>query len=112
MRCCSRSSPAAVSARRSCRGRRAARAAGWREPPGAGGVGMTNAEVVALAASHEMPVYARQPVAFVRGRGAELWDADGKRYLDFFAGLAVNNVGHCHPAVVSAIREQAGMLLH
>ena len=73
---------------------------------------MTNAEIVALAAAHEMPVYARQPVAFVRGRGAELWDADGKRYLDFFAGLAVNNVGHCHPAVVSAIREQSGMLLH
>jgi len=73
---------------------------------------MTNADVVALAAAHELPVYARQPVAFVRGRGAELWDANGKRYLDFFAGLAVNNVGHCHPAVVSVIREQAGMLLH
>jgi acetylornithine aminotransferase len=73
---------------------------------------MTNEDVVALAAAHEMPVYARQPVAFVRGRGAELWDADGKRYLDFFAGLAVNNVGHCHPAVVSAIREQSGTLLH
>jgi len=73
---------------------------------------MTNEDVVALAAAHEMPVYARQPVASVRGHGAELWDADGKRYLDFFAGLAVNNVGHCHPAVVSAIREQSGMLLH
>jgi acetylornithine/N-succinyldiaminopimelate aminotransferase len=73
---------------------------------------MTNADVVALAAAHEVGVYARQPVAFVRGRGAELWDADGRRYLDFFAGLAVNNLGHCHPAVVAAIREQAGLLLH
>ena len=59
-----------------------------------------------------MGVYARQPVAFVRGRGCELWDADGKRYLDFFAGLAVNNLGHCHPAVVSAVHEQAATLIH
>ncbi|HJQ83401.1 MAG TPA: acetylornithine transaminase, partial [Candidatus Binatia bacterium] len=73
---------------------------------------MTNAEVIALSGAHELGVYARQPVAFVRGCGAELWDADGKRYLDFFAGLAVNNLGHCHPAVVAAIREQSGMLLH
>jgi len=73
---------------------------------------MTNAEILAASAAHEIGVYARQPVAFVRGRGAELWDADGKRYLDFFAGLAVNNLGHCHPAVVEAIREQATTLLH
>ena len=73
---------------------------------------MTNAEVIARSAAHEMGVYARQPVAFVRGQGCELWDADGKRYLDFFAGLAVNNLGHCHPAVVSAIREQSAALLH
>jgi len=73
---------------------------------------MTNAEVIARNTAHEIGVYARQPVAFVRGRGSELWDADGKRYLDFFAGLAVNNLGHCHPAVVAAIREQSGTLLH
>ena len=73
---------------------------------------MTNAEAIALSAAHEVGVYARQPVAFVRGRGAELWDADGKRYLDFFAGLAVNNLGHCHPAVVEAVRAQAATLLH
>ena len=73
---------------------------------------LTNAEVIALSAAHEVGVYARQPVAFVRGRGAELWDADGKRYLDFFAGLAVNNLGHCHPAVVEAVTAQAATLLH
>src|SRR5438874_11327011 len=73
---------------------------------------MTNAEILAASAAHEIGVYARQPVAFVRGRGAELWDADGKRYLDFFAGLAVNNLGHCHPAVVAAVQEQAATLLH
>ena len=73
---------------------------------------LKNAEVIARSAAHEVGVYARQPVAFVRGRGAELWDAEGKRYLDFFAGLAVNNLGHCPPAVVEAIRAQAATLLH
>jgi len=73
---------------------------------------MTNAEIVSLAAAHEVGVYRRQPVAFVRGRGCELWDADGKRYLDFFAGLAVNNLGHCHPAVVAAVQQQTATFMH
>ena len=73
---------------------------------------MTSAEIIGQSAAHEMGVYARLPVALVRGRGSEVWDADGKRYLDFFAGIAVNNLGHCHPAVVEAIRRQAGTLLH
>jgi predicted acetylornithine/succinylornithine family transaminase len=73
---------------------------------------MTNAEVMARNAAHEVGVYARQPVALVRGRGAEVWDADGKRYVDFFAGLSVSNVGHCHPAVVGAVRAQTASLLH
>src|SRR5262245_3174993 len=73
---------------------------------------MTNAEAIARNGAVEMGVYARQPVAFVRGRGCELWDADGKRYLDFFAGLAVNNLGHCHPAVVEAVRAQTATLMH
>jgi predicted acetylornithine/succinylornithine family transaminase len=67
---------------------------------------------MARSAEHEVGVYARQPVAFVRGKGCELWDADGRRYLDFFAGLAVNNLGHCHPAVVEAVAEQAATLMH
>jgi len=71
-----------------------------------------NADIVALAAANEIGVYARQPVAFVRGRGCELWDADGRRYLDFFAGLAVTNLGHCHPTIVRAIQAQAERLLH
>ena len=54
-----------------------------------------------------MPTYARAPVEFVRGEGARLWDADGREYLDFFAGLSVHNAGHCHPRIVAAIREQA-----
>src|SRR3954470_24442806 len=52
--------------------------------------------------------YARAPVEFVRGDGARLWDADGREYLDFFAGLSVHNAGHCHPRIVAAIAEQAG----
>jgi len=56
--------------------------------------------------------YARQPVEFVRGSGAALWDADGHEYLDLQTGLAVNGVGHCHPDVVAAIREQAASLIH
>jgi predicted acetylornithine/succinylornithine family transaminase len=59
-----------------------------------------------------VPAYARQPVEFVRGAGAHLWDADGVEYLDFQTGLAVNSVGHAHPAVVAAITEQAARLLH
>ncbi len=56
--------------------------------------------------------YARQDVVLVRGLGAKVWDSDGKEYLDFVAGIAVNNVGHCHPAVVEAIKHQAEMLIH
>jgi acetylornithine/N-succinyldiaminopimelate aminotransferase len=57
-----------------------------------------------------MPTYKRAPVEFVRGDGARLWDADGGEYLDFFAGLAVHNAGHCHPRIADAIAEQARML--
>jgi len=53
----------------------------------------------------------RIPVTLVRGEGALVWDEDGKEYLDFFAGLAVNNLGHCHPAVVEAVTEQARTLI-
>jgi predicted acetylornithine/succinylornithine family transaminase len=59
-----------------------------------------------------VPAYARQPVEFARGSGATLWDVDGVEYLDFQTGLAVNSVGHAHPAVVAAITEQAARLLH
>ncbi|MBI3128874.1 MAG: aspartate aminotransferase family protein [Candidatus Tectomicrobia bacterium] len=73
---------------------------------------MSNAALVSLAAQHVAPTYGRYPVALVRGQGCRVWDADGKEYLDFVSGLAVCNLGHCHPAVVAALREQAGRLLH
>ena len=56
--------------------------------------------------------YARQDVVLVRGSGACVWDSSGREYLDFVAGIAVNNVGHCHPDVVEAIKEQAEILIH
>ena len=59
-----------------------------------------------------LKTYTRAPVAFVRGRGTWLWDADGKRYLDFFPGFGASALGHCHPGVVRAIRAQAGRLIH
>ncbi len=56
--------------------------------------------------------FKRYPLVFVRGEGTRVWDADGKDYLDLVAGIAVNVLGHCHPAVVSAIQEQATKLVH
>lgn len=56
--------------------------------------------------------YNRFPILPVRGQGTRIWDIDGKEYIDFFAGLAVCNLGHCHPKVVQAIRSQAERLLH
>ena len=58
-----------------------------------------------------MPNYRRAPVAFVRGEGAYLYDAAGRPYLDCVSAISVNNLGHCHPAVVEAIRRQAGELI-
>jgi acetylornithine/N-succinyldiaminopimelate aminotransferase len=73
---------------------------------------MTLGDLQQLERDHLVPAYARMPVEFVRGEGARLWDADGNEYLDFQTGLAVNSLGHCHPAVVEAIREQAQRLIH
>lgn len=56
--------------------------------------------------------YGERDIAFVRGEGTTLWDADGRRYLDFLGGIAVTALGHSHPAVTKAIRAQAGKLLH
>jgi acetylornithine/N-succinyldiaminopimelate aminotransferase len=71
---------------------------------------MTLSELQELEARYVMPTYARSPVEFVRGSGARLWDADGKEYVDLFAGLSVHNAGHCHPRIVAAIREQVERL--
>jgi predicted acetylornithine/succinylornithine family transaminase len=59
-----------------------------------------------------IPSYARFPVEFVRGQGSRLWDDDGVEYLDFLCGISVTSLGHCHPRVVAAVREQVGQLMH
>ena len=73
---------------------------------------VTLAQLQALERDAVVASYARQPVEFVRGEGARLWDAEGNEYLDFLTGLSVTNLGHCHPRVVAAVREQAGRLMH
>jgi predicted acetylornithine/succinylornithine family transaminase len=75
-------------------------------------VSATLAELQQLERDYAIPTYARNPVQFVRGSGARLWDEHGNEYLDFLAGISVLNVGHCHPRVVAAVREQAGRLTH
>jgi acetylornithine/N-succinyldiaminopimelate aminotransferase len=59
-----------------------------------------------------MRIINRLPVTLVRGKGARVWDTEGKEYLDFVAGSAVNSLGHCHPVVVKALTEQAKTLIH
>ena len=59
-----------------------------------------------------IPVFGAPQVMFVKGAGTELWDSNGKRYLDFLCGLAVTSLGHSHPAVTAAIAAQAGELMH
>jgi acetylornithine/N-succinyldiaminopimelate aminotransferase len=71
---------------------------------------VTLADLEKLESRYAMPTYARSPVEFVRGEGSRLWDAEGRVYLDFFAGLSVHNAGHCHPAIVAAITDQAARL--
>jgi acetylornithine/N-succinyldiaminopimelate aminotransferase len=70
------------------------------------------AELQELEREYAIATYARNPVEFVRGLGCRLWDDAGNEYLDFLAGISVLNVGHCHPRVVEAVRDQVGRLTH
>jgi acetylornithine/N-succinyldiaminopimelate aminotransferase len=73
---------------------------------------MNSAKWIEKADKYIMRTYGRYPLVPVKGEGCYLWDADGKKYLDFLAGVAVNNLGHCHPAVVAALTKQAAELIH
>jgi acetylornithine/N-succinyldiaminopimelate aminotransferase len=73
---------------------------------------MNNAEIIELTHRNLVDVYGCLPIAWSRGHGAYLYDADGNRYLDFFCGLAVTNLGHGNPRVVRAIKDQAEKLTH
>jgi len=73
---------------------------------------MTNDQtLMALEDGHTSGVYTKRPLAIVRGEGARVWDAQGRAYIDCVGGHGVANVGHCHPSVVAAIREQAERLI-
>jgi acetylornithine/N-succinyldiaminopimelate aminotransferase len=73
---------------------------------------MNSQQWIEKADKYIMKTYGRYPIVPVRGEGCRVWDADGREYLDFLAGVAVNNLGHCHPKVVAALRKQAGELIH
>ncbi|BEH08513.1 MULTISPECIES: acetylornithine transaminase [Geobacter] len=73
---------------------------------------MNTTQWIAKADKYIMKTYGRYPLVPVRGEGCRVWDADGKEYLDFLAGVAVNNLGHCHPKVVEALRTQAAEMIH
>jgi LysW-gamma-L-lysine/LysW-L-ornithine aminotransferase len=71
----------------------------------------SNEAIIAAEAAHTSGVYPKRPLAIVRGAGARLWDADGREYVDCVGGQGAANLGHANPAVVAAIREQAGQLI-
>jgi len=73
---------------------------------------LSKQEVIRLTDKYLISTYNRLPIVFQKGQGCRLWDSEGKEYLDFLSGLGVNNLGHCHPAVLKAIKEQAEKLLH
>ena len=73
---------------------------------------MTLASIIRAERKLLLPTYDRQQVLFTRGRGVYLWDSTGKRYLDFVSGIGVNALGHAHPAVQKALKQQAGKLIH
>ena len=72
----------------------------------------TSAETIAQFDRYVVPNYRRYPVCLVRGEGSYVWDAEGRRFLDFFPGWGCNMLGHCPPKVVEAIRDQVGQLIH
>jgi acetylornithine/N-succinyldiaminopimelate aminotransferase len=73
---------------------------------------MSSEELIAQGRQYLMNTYSQQPVVFHKGRGTRLYDAEGREYLDFVGGVAVNNLGHCHPNVTVAFQKQAQRLVH
>lgn len=73
---------------------------------------MNTQEIMELTEKYIMKTYGRLPLALVKGQGTRVWDADGKEYLDFVGGIAVNALGHCPPAVVEAVSKQVQTLIH
>lgn len=73
---------------------------------------MKTKEIAALYQEYILPTYTQVPVCLVKGKGSRVWDIEGKEYLDFFPGWAVSGLGHCHPIVTNAIKEQSRKIVH
>ncbi len=73
---------------------------------------MNNNQIIENGKKYVMNTYGRFPIAFVKGKGSRVWDADGKEYIDFVTGLAVTSLGHCHPEVTQAISKQCEEIVH
>ncbi len=73
---------------------------------------MNNQDLINEGKQYVMNTYSRFPIALTKGKGIKAWDADGNEYLDFVEGIAVNNLGHCHPNVVDAIKKQSAEFMH
>jgi acetylornithine/N-succinyldiaminopimelate aminotransferase len=73
---------------------------------------MITNDILADSQKYIMHTYGRQPLVLVKGRGTRVYDSDGREYVDFVSGVAVNNLGHCHPRVVVALQKQAQRLMH
>ena len=73
---------------------------------------MNTQEIIDIEDKYFINTFNRVPVVLDHGEGAKVWDIEGKEYLDFLAGIAVNCLGHAHPALVGAIKEQAEKLIH
>ena len=73
---------------------------------------MNTQQIIELYDQYVMPTYFKTPLAIARGKGTRVWDEEGNEYLDFFPGWAVSGIGHSHPRVVKAIKQQAGTLIH
>ena len=73
---------------------------------------MITSDILADSQKFIMNTYSRQPIVLIKGRGTKVYDSDGREYIDFVSGVAVNNLGHCHPRVVVALQKQAQRLMH
>ncbi len=73
---------------------------------------MITSDIIADSQKYLMNTYARQPLVLIKGRGMKVFDSDGREYFDYVAGVATNNLGHCHPRVVVALQKQAQRLMH
>lgn len=76
------------------------------------GESMKASEIMELERKYIMNTYSRYPIVLSHGKGCKVWDIDGNEYIDCFAGIAVNNIGHAHPKLVLTICHQAQKLIH